>query len=235
MRIIGKACPRLKGDSSWVKTALVLSAGSVLLLVALVGCSTPAPAATSTPEPVATGESTIPLDDDPVLGSHDAPVTMIEYSEYLCPYCRRFVLETMPLIEEEYIDSGQVKLVFRDFPVHGEPAVILAMVAECAADQGNFWDMHVLLFEKVEEWSESDDPLNVFQGYAEEIDIDPQELVNCLEQGKPYQRILEDYNVGTEDGVKGTPSFLVNGNLVVGAQPFEEFQRIIEEALAKSG
>ncbi len=235
MRIIGKACPRLKGDSSWVTTALVLSAGSVLLLVALVGCSTPAPAATSTPEPAATGESTIPLDDDPVLGSHDAPVTMIEYSEYLCPYCRRFVLETMPLIEEEYIDSGQVKLVFRDFPVHGEPAVILAMVAECAADQGNFWDMHVLLFEKVEEWSESDDPLNVFQGYAEEIDIDPQELVNCLEQGKPYQRILEDYNVGTEDGVKGTPSFLVNGNLVVGAQPFEEFQRIIEEALAKSG
>lgn len=224
--------------------ALVLSTAGALLLTGLVGCSTPTPVATSTPtiptpEPDATPDETkeplIPLDDDPVLGSPDAPVTMIEYSEYMCPYCQRFVLETLPLIEEEYIDTGQVKLIFRDFPVHGQPAVMLAMVAECAADQGNFWDMHVLLFERVEEWSQSEDPLATFQGYAEQVGIDQHELVNCLELGTPFERIQEDYNIGVQDGVTGTPSFLINGTLVVGAQPLEEFQRIIEDELAASG
>jgi protein-disulfide isomerase len=231
---------------------VVLSAAGALLLAGLVGCSTTTtPVATSTPTPVATSTPTlptpepdatpdatreplIPLDDDPVLGSLDAPVTIIEYSEYLCGFCQRFALETLPLIEEQYIDTGQVKLIFRDFPVHGQPAVVLAMVAECAADQGNFRDMHVLLFERAEEWSQSDDPLATFQGYAEEIGIDQHELVNCLELGTPFERIQEDYNVGVQDGVSGTPSFLVNGTLVVGAQPFEEFQRIIEDELAES-
>ncbi len=224
--------------------ALILGFSVTLLLAWPVGCSTPTPVATSTSTPVptsgpdetpeATREPLVPLDDDPVLGSPDAPVTMIEYSEYLCPYCRRFVLETMPLIEEGYIDTGQVKLMFRDFPVHGQPAIMLAMVAECAADQGNFWDMHVLLFERAEEWSESEDILATFQGYAEEIGIDQDELVNCLELGTPFERIEEDYNIAIQDGIGGTPSFLINGTLLVGAQPFEEFQKVIEEELAES-
>jgi protein-disulfide isomerase len=177
----------------------------------------------------------VPLDDDPVLGSPDAPVTMIEYSEYLCPYCRRFVLETLPLIEEEYIDTGKLKLIFRDFPVHGEPSVIMAMVAECAGDQGKFWEMHKLLFERAEEWSASEDLLATVQGYAEELGIDAEQYTSCLEEGALVERILEDYNIALQDGVGGTPSFLINGTLVVGAQPLEEFQRIIEEKLAESG
>lgn len=235
---------RLRRNHSWITMALILGFSVTLLLAWPVGCSTPTPVATSTSTPVptsgpdetpeATREPLVPLDDDPVLGSPDAPVTMIEYSEYLCPYCRRFVLETMPLIEEGYIDTGQVKLMFRDFPVHGQPAIMLAMVAECAADQGNFWDMHVLLFERAEEWSESEDILATFQGYAEEIGIDQDELVNCLELGTPFERIEEDYNIAIQDGIGGTPSFLINGTLLVGAQPFEEFQKVIEEELAES-
>ena len=251
MKRTAKARARIGMYNRWLTTALILSVGGTLLLAGLVGCSTPAPAATNTPPvatntppvstpgpdetPEATGEPLIPLDDDPVLGSPDAPVTMIEYSEYLCPYCGRFALETLPLIEEEYIDAGKVKLVFRDFPVHGQPAVMLAMVAECAADQGRFWEMNTLLFERTEEWSQSEDPLTTFQGYGEEIGIDQHELVNCLELGTPLERIQEDYNLGKQDGIGGTPSFLINGTLVVGAQPLEEFQRIIEEALAQSG
>jgi len=235
-------------DRRWPTAALALTLSSTLILTGLVGCSTPQPVATNTPmvqaqtptsipdeTPEATKEPLIPLDDDPVLGSPDAPVTIIEYSEYLCPYCRRFALETLPRIEEEYIDTGQVKLVFRDFPVHGQPAVMIAMVAECAADQGKFWEMHVLLFERTEEWSESEDILGTFQSYAEEIGIDPLELVNCLELGTPFERIQEDYNVGVQDGVTGTPGFLINGTPVIGAQPFEEFQRVIEQELAESG
>jgi len=227
----------------WLAMAFILSISVALLLAGLVGCATPTPAPTNTPTaptpepdntPEATSEPLIPLDDDPMLGSPDAPVTMIEYSEYLCPYCQRFVLETLPLIEEEYIDTGKVKLIFRDFPVHGQGAVAIAMVAECAADQGNFWDMHVLLFERAEEWSQSEDPLTTFQQYAEEIGIDQHELVNCLELGTPFERILEDYNIGSQEGVSGTPTFFINGTKIVGAQPLDEFQRVIEEELAKS-
>lgn len=248
MTSIAKGRTRLGMYHTWLTKVLLLSVAATLLLVGLIGCSTPTPIPTNTPtipaetptsRPVETSEATreplIPLDDDPVLGSPDAPVTIIEYSEYLCPFCRRFVLETLPRIEEEYTDPGRVKLVFRDFPVHGQPAVVLAMVAECAADQGIFWEMHVLLFERAEEWSQSEDFLATVQGYAEEIGIDQYELVNCLELGTPLERIQEDYNLGRQDGVTGTPSFLINGTLLVGAQPFEEFQRVIEEELAKSG
>lgn len=234
----------------WVATALSVALAGTLMLTGLVGCSTPQPVATATPTaipdtptpapspgetPEVTREPLIPLDDDPVLGSPDAPVTIIEYSEYLCGFCQRFALETLPQIEEEYIETGKVKLVFRDYPIHGEAAAAIAMVAECAADQGSFWDMNLMLFERSEEWSESEDILGTFQSYAEEIGIDADELVNCLELGTPFERILEDYNLGIQDGVTGTPTFLINGTRIVGAQPLEEFQRIIEEELARSG
>jgi protein-disulfide isomerase len=236
------------GPGRRFRLALWISLVSVLALAGLLGCSTPAPTPTSTPTaraetptpepgntPQATTEPLIPLDDDPILGSPDAPVTMIEYSEYLCPYCRRFVLETLPLIEERYIDTGQVKLVFRDFPVHGQGAIAMAMVAECAGDQGKFWEMHKVLFQRVDEWSASEELLATLQGYADELGLDQEAFTSCLEQGTPLERIQEDYNLGVQDGVSGTPSFVINGELVVGAQPFEEFQRVIDEKLAESG
>lgn len=234
----------------WLVVALLLSIGIVLLLSGVTGCSTPAPTPTNTPTtppeaptdtpeadstPEATREPLVPLDDDPVLGSPDAPVTMIEYSEYLCPYCRNFVLETLPQIEKEYIDTGKVKLIFRDFPVHGQPAVAMAMVAECAADQGKFWEMHMFLWERSEEWSQSEDLLATLQGYADELGLDSEQFTSCLTEGTTVDRIIEDYNIGVQDGVSATPTFFVNGTEVRGAQPFEEFQRVIEEELAKSG
>ncbi|HUS69693.1 MAG TPA: DsbA family protein [Anaerolineae bacterium] len=238
----------------WRVAALSLCVTVVLLLSGLVGCGTPVPTPTNTPTtpadtatpeagstpeedstPEATREPLVPLDDDPVLGSQDAPVTIIEYSEYLCPYCRVFALETLPLIEEEYIDTGKVKLIFRDFPVHGQPAVAIAMVAECAADQGKFWDMHMFLWERYEEWSQSQDILVTFQGYAEELGMDTEEFTSCLQEGTVVERIIEDYNIGVQDGVSGTPAFFINGTAVRGALPFEEFQKVIEEKLAESG
>jgi protein-disulfide isomerase len=95
--------------------------------------------------------------------------------------------------------------------------------------------MHVLLYERADEWSQSEDILATFQGYAEELGMDQDEFLNCLELGTTFERIQEDYNLAIQDGITGTPSFLINGVLVVGAQPFEEFQRIIEEELAKLG
>jgi protein-disulfide isomerase len=239
---------RLLGSvGRWVVSAISFCVILSVMLGGLTGCSTPEPTPTSTPTtppatptqeagstPVATREPLVPLDDDPVLGSPDAPVTIIEYSEYLCPFCQRFVLETMPRIEEEYIDKGLVKLIFRDFPVHGESAVAMAMVAECAADQDKFWEMHMFLWERSEQWSQSEDILATFQGYADELGMDTEEFTACLTEGRTVDRIIEDYNIGVQDGVSATPSFFINGTLIRGALPFEEFQKVIEEELAKS-
>lgn len=245
---VGQGHTIVRIRARWLVVAVQVTLCGALLMTGSLGCSSPEPSPTNTPTaqpptptptqgstPQATQEPLVPLDDDPVMGSPDAPVTMIEYSEYLCPYCRRFALETLPLIEEQYVETGQVKFFFRDFPVHGQASVAVAMVAECAADQDAFWEMNVLLYDRVEAWSESEDLLTTFQGYAEEIGIDQNELANCLQAGTPFEGIQEDYNLGRQDGITGTPSFLINGTLVVGAQPFEEFQRVIEEELAKSG
>jgi protein-disulfide isomerase len=241
----------------WLAVALLLAIGMVLLLSAGAGCSTPVPTPTDapttlaetpttpaetptaspdgSPTPEATREPLVPLDDDPVLGSPDAPVTIIEYSEYLCPFCRRFALETLPRLRQEYIDTGKVRLVYRDFPVHGQPAVIMAVVAECAADQGKFWEMQTFLWERTEEWSQSEDLLTTLQGYADELGLDTEEFTTCLTQGTPVDRIIEDYNIGIQDGVSGTPAFFINGTFVKGALPFEEYQKMIDAELAKSG
>jgi protein-disulfide isomerase len=243
VRIIERSYGRLR-----VTRALALLLGLAMILGGLSACSTPVPTPTVTPvpstqtpspqpdtTPEGTKEPLIPLDDDPMLGSPDAPVTIIEYSEYLCPYCRRFVLETLPLIEEQYIDTGKVNLIFRDFPVHGQAAIAMAMVAECAADQGKFWEMHTLLFERVEEWSSSEELLQALMGYADELGMDQDEFSTCLQEGTVVERIREDYEVATQEGVEATPMFFINGTLIRGAQPFEEFQKVIDAELAKSG
>jgi protein-disulfide isomerase len=236
------------GLSHRVARALSISLATILAVAGLLGCSTPAPTPTNTPTavpetptpepgntPQATTEPLIPLDDDPVLGSADAPVTIIEYSEYLCPYCRVFALDTLPRIEEEYIKTGKVKFMFRDFPVHGQPALVMGVVAECAADQGKFWEMQSFLWGRYDAWSQSEDLLSTVQGYSAELGMDTEQYTSCLQEGAVASRILEDYNIGVQDGVSGTPAFFINGTPAKGALPFEEFQRIIEEKLAESG
>jgi protein-disulfide isomerase len=232
----------------WRLAVLSLCVAIALLASGLVGCGTPVPTPTNTPTvpadtptaladttPEATREPLVPLDDDPVMGSADAPVTMIEYSAYLCPYCRLFALETLPLIEKDYIDTGKVKFVFRDFPVHGQPEVAIAMVAECAADQGKFWEMQQYLWEGYDEWSQSQDILATFQDKAEKLGMDTEKFTSCLQEGTVVDRIIEDYNIGVQDGINSTPYFFINGTGVSGALPYEEFQKVIDAKLAESG
>jgi protein-disulfide isomerase len=254
VRVMRRESREFIEGSRKVSAALSIFLVAVCLLGSLMACSTPVPTPTNTPSvpaetptvepattpepgttPEATKEPLVPLDDDPVLGSPDAPVTIVEYSEYLCPYCRNFALETFPRIEEEYIDTGKVKFIFRDFPVHGQPAVAMAVVAECAADQGKFWEMQSFLWGRYDAWSQSEDLLATVQGYAAELGMDTDEYTTCLQEGTVVDRIIEDYNIGVQDGVSGTPAFFINGTPVTGALPFEEFQKIIDEQLAQSG
>lgn len=182
----------------------------------------------------------ISADDDPIIGDPDAPITIIEFSDFQCPFCERFNSQTLPLLHEEYIDKGLVKLVFRDFPIQSihPNAVITALAAECADDQDAFKGMHDVLFERQKEWSNtaSQNMLGVLVGYASEIGINADEFETCVAMGRHVEDIRKDLEDGRAYGISGTPGFYIGNDdigyvAVQGAQPFEIFKRVIDSQL----
>jgi protein-disulfide isomerase len=167
--------------------------------------------------------------DDVILGDPNAPITMIEYSDYQCPFCKRFFDESEVILRKEYIETGKVKMIYRDFPLPGNPyAMPAAEAANCAKDQGKFWAYHDLIFKNQNNLATID-----YLKLAEELKMNVQEFKNCLDSNKYTQKIQNDYNLGSSIGVNGTPTFFINGKQVVGAQPYSVFKNIIEQELNK--
>ena len=182
----------------------------------------------------------ISIGDDPIIGNPDAPITIVEFSDFQCPFCARFNAQTLPSIMEEYIDQGKVKLVFRDFPIQSihPNALPAAVAAECANEQDKFKEMHDVLFEKQNEWNklETDDALSLFNQYATDMQLNQNTFDICLTSGKYIPEIRNDLDDGREYGVSGTPGFFVGNDEVgyvelKGAQPFESFKKIIDAQL----
>ena len=168
------------------------------------------------------------LDDDAVLGDEDAPVTIVEFSDYECPFCGRFYQQTLPSIKEEYIKTGKVKLIYRDFPLSFHPqAQKAAEAAECAGEQDKYWQMHDKLFTGGVQGG-----ITGFKQYAQEIGLDTTKFNQCLDSGAMAAEVQRDFVDGQRAEVQGTPAFFVNGQLVSGAQPFSVFQQIIEAELS---
>jgi protein-disulfide isomerase len=191
---------------------------------------------TGAPAPSRPAGVEVSPDDDPVIGAADAAVTMIEFSDFQCPFCRRFFEQTLPQIEEEYIKPGKVRLVYRDFPLSfHQQAQLAAEAAECADDQGKFREMHDRIFQGQTEWAGNSEARAIFAGYAEAIGLDLEEFNRCLDSGQYKEEVQQDFNDGVKYGVTGTPTFFINGQKLVGAQPFAAFQQIIEAELGRSG
>src|SRR3989338_1627496 len=167
-------------------------------------------------------------DDDAVLGNKNAPVTIIEFSDYQCPFCERFWSQTLPQIKQTYVDTGKVKIVFRDFPLDFHPfALPAALAAECVKEKGGdeaYWKMHDKIFGN--QASLSTDNL---KQWARDLGYD---IGNCLDIAKYRAEVQKDQQDGAAAGVRGTPAFFVNGRLISGAQPFSAFQQAIDAALA---
>jgi protein-disulfide isomerase len=176
------------------------------------------------------GPVDVSVDDDPALGPADAPVTIVEFSDFQCPYCARFQTETLPQIIQNYGDK--VRFVYRDFPLTSLHANALkaAEASECADDQGAYWKYHDLLFQNQ---SALDDAS--LKNYAATLGLDTAAFNQCLDSDSTMSEIQKDYQDGITAGVQGTPAFFVNGNLIEGAQPYSVFQAAIEAALAKGG
>lgn len=168
-------------------------------------------------------------DDDPMEGDADAPVTIIEFSDFQCPFCGKFFKETLPQLRKDYIETGKAKLVFRDFPLDFHQfAQKAAEAAECAHEQGKFWEMHDMIFDHQDALAVDD-----LKGYAKQAGLDTTKFGDCLDSGKYESEVKKDLADGSNVGVSGTPAFFINGMALTGAQPYEAFKQIIDAELAK--
>jgi len=176
-------------------------------------------------------------DDDPVLGNDDAPITIVEWSDYQCPFCRRFYNDTLPELKAKYIDTGKAKLVYRDFPLSfHKDATPAAAAAECAREQKGdeiYFAYHDLIFEGQNELGQGtvNIPEESLKQYAGELGLNTDEFNECLASYKYAAEIQKDFTAGQSAGVNGTPAFLINGQMVAGAQPFSSFEQVIEALL----
>ena len=179
---------------------------------------------------------------DVILGDPKAPVTIIEYGDYQCPFCgQKFFMETEPLIRAQYIDTGKVRMVYRNFAFLGPESVAAAEAAECAKDQKKFWSFHDEVYKKeAADGSEHNGNLSrdLFLSIAKDIGLDTETFKSCVDSGKHASVVEQELISGRDAGVDSTPTFFVNGQKIRGAIPFGDgagvgsgFKSIIESAL----
>ncbi len=225
------------------KWAFIVLVGFVIVgVLAFIGGRYTGNVVSDNPQPVPAVVKDVSIDDDAILGDKDAPVTIISFSDDQCPFCRKFSTETLPLIKKDYIDTGKVRFVLRDFPLPFHPAAeISAEAAECVREKGGdgaYWKMQdIILAEqnkldsgsptgavtKTVEYGEAE-----LKTWAQSLGYD---ISSCLSSHKYKDEIAKDLADGQAAGVQGTPTFFVNGEMLSGAQPYSSFKSAIEAAL----
>jgi protein-disulfide isomerase len=169
-------------------------------------------------------------------GNPKAAVIIEEYSSYQCPFCARYFSETYSALTSQYVETGQVLYIYKDFPLSGQSqSPKAAEAARCAGDVGGpqaYWDMHDRLFGGQGEWSGRSNAAEIFKGYAAQLDLNQAAFDECLDSGRMTDAVQADSQEGMTRGVRGTPSFFINGQSLVGAQPISAFASVIDGALA---
>ncbi|MDL1882317.1 DsbA family protein [Anaerolineae bacterium CFX8] len=196
---------------------------AVSAAVAAAGSSS---ANTASTEPDPNRVYDVSADDDPFIGPADAQVVMIEFSDFNCGYCGRFARETLNPLMEAYKD--RVKFVYRDYPILAQSSLDAALAAQCAFEQGNFWDYHNALFNNQGSFGR-----DLYLQLAQEMAFDVESFTTCLDDQQYLNEIAADFNVARGFGLRGTPSFFINGRFISGAQPYQVFAGMLDEELAK--
>jgi protein-disulfide isomerase len=167
-------------------------------------------------------------------GSTRAPVTVYEMSDFQCPYCKRFALETFPQIEQSYIKPGKVRWVFINFPltsVHTNAAAA-GELALCAAKQQGFWRVHDLLFQHQETWAPLKEAGPFFVSLADSAGLSKKALLACLQASQTREDLKAEAEGSQRSGAASTPSFYIEGGLMEGAVPFEVFKQVLDSVYA---
>ena len=177
---------------------------------------------------VGTSQLAVPVTaDDHIIGPENAPVTLVEYADYECPYCQRIYPELKKL-QEEF--AGKVAVAFKDFPLPTHPhAKKVAEAARCAAEQGRFWEFHDLLFDGHQKLD-----LPQLKEYARVLKLDAARFDHCLDAGEQAAAVQKDFAQGQRLGLTGTPSFFINGHFLSGAVGYGTLREIVEQRLAAS-
>lgn len=218
----------------------VIATGSNGLGLPAAGGTTNPPAAAAddtVPVPAATNDTPATVDDDPMLGSESAKITLIEFTDYQCPFCARHFTQTYSQIKKDYIDTGKVKYVSRDFPLSFHPNAQKASEAsECADDQGKFWEMHDKLFIAQGEWSGLSDAPATFKQYAKDLGLNSSTFDSCLDSDKYKEEVAKDMADGSAAGISGTPGFWIigpdgKGQKISGAYPYDTFKKAFDALL----
>ena len=191
-------------------------------------------------------------DDDPFLGAADATVTIVEFSDFLCPYCGQFQLNTLPLLLENYGDV--VKYVHRDYLLMGDASLTALMGAGCAGEQGAYWEMSDLLYgvyadfdmdaihQDAPSGEKNDGPEqikkmfseDVILAYAEDLGLDMAQFESCMEEGRTEDEIKADFDAAKRMGIWSIPVYVVNGYYVAGYRDYVDWVSILEQALAEA-
>ncbi len=247
------------GHTRWpLPRILLLALALGLVVIALTSWAlddaptgdVPAPDATGPAAPAATDPGATTADEPPLpvdafatrepgdpraLGDVDAPVVMVEWADFLCTFCARFAQDTEPELIRRYVDTGVLRIEWRDLPFQGDDAWLAAIAGQAAAEQDAFWELHERFFElgisELRQQLDHDSLLAI----AADLGLDVEAFGAALEDPELVTRVGEEAQVAYDLGVRGTPAFIINGRPVMGAQPLEVFAGAIEQAAADQG
>lgn len=168
-------------------------------------------------------------------GEIDAPVVLINYSEFQCPFCGRFARETEPTLVEDYVEHGLLRIEWHDFPYLGEESSTAALAGRAAGRQGAFWEFHEVMFAGQRPPNSGALTTAYLADLAESLGLDRERFLADMDSEETAAAVEADFEAGMSIGINGTPAFLVNGRPLMGAQPLEVFEEYIDEALAEAG
>ncbi|MEL6407891.1 MAG: thioredoxin domain-containing protein [Chloroflexota bacterium] len=180
------------------------------------------------------GDMQVLVDDDPFLGPEDAPIVIVEFSAYACPFCGRHFDDTLVPLLENY--GEHIRYVYRDFPsINQDVSVPAALAANCAREQDAFWSYHETLFADQTNMIQSGGATSYFVQVAADLGLDTATFTPCLTNDTYIEEVSIDFNTGRSMGITGTPSFYINGTPHSGAQPYAYFETIIRRELTEAG
>ena len=220
-------------DAATIRTIVRDELNAALKETSAQGSQSPSNSAASADSPATTQKVNVPLSNN-IVGSANAPVTMIEYSDFQCPFCGRFQRDVYPKVYANYIKTGKVKFVYKNFAFLGQGSTQAAVAAECAADQGKFWEYHDKVFASQNGENQGVFGIANLVKFAEELKLDKAKFEDCVTNNKTLDRVKNETAEGRRIGVTGTPHFLINGTPLVGAQPWESFQKAIDQVLQRA-
>jgi protein-disulfide isomerase len=221
-------------NNKFLIPAAIAFAGIVIAVAVIYSTQNPSPNAGKNNEKTA-ALAALPAvsSSDFVLGDQNAPVTVIEYGDFQCPFCGKFFKDTGSTLREKYVKTGKVKLIYRDFAFLGDESLWAANAARCAGEQGKFWQYHDYLYSNQAGENQGAFSKSNLKGFAAALGLEKEKFNSCLDSEKYTAAIQKETKEGGDAGVSGTPASFINGTLYAGALSSATFTQIIDGELNK--